>query len=379
MGEWSHHLHGADGNPVTPDKHVGPPKQMQWLAGPKWQRAHDTDANVNALVSAGGRVFYMVDEAPIGLPGANGLPDKWQLAARDAFNGILLWKVPVEKWGWRAYKDTHYRTRNDVIPVNVHRRVVATADNVFATLGIGAPVSRLDAASGKMQYTYAGTDGTREILLQNGELLLTVPGKSGLALVVLDAKTGKVRWKTKDEFAGTAKETGRLKVEKQTVLNAAADNDAVCFIDGGSIICLDRKTSKNRWRVKPEVKSEELWAGTLLIKDGVILYAEQGVVIAYSTKDGKQLWRREEKLPGGLWFSWKDVFVIDGLVWTWGRFRGVGSRFRKPMALISRPGSWRRRFPLAPSSRWIIITVAIAIKPLHSLSLPAAAARSLLI
>ncbi len=92
---------------------------MQWMVGPKWQRAHDTDANMNALVSAGGRVFYMVDEAPIGLPGANGLPDRWMLAARDAFNGLLLWKVPVEKWGWREYKDTHYRTRHDVVPVKM--------------------------------------------------------------------------------------------------------------------------------------------------------------------------------------------------------------------------------------------------------------------
>ena len=214
MGQWPHHLHGADGNPVTPDKHVGPPKQMQWLVGPKWQRAHDTDANVNALVSAGGRVFYMVDEAPIGLPGANGLPDKWMLMARDAFNGMLLWKAPVEKWGWREYKDSHYRSRHDVIPVNVHRRVVATADSVYATLGMGAPVSKLDAASGKVRHTYAGTEGTREILLDNGELLLTVPGETGLSLVVLNAETGKTTWKTKETFAGTAKETGRLKVQK---------------------------------------------------------------------------------------------------------------------------------------------------------------------
>jgi len=348
MGQWPHHLHGADGNPVTPDKHVGPPKQMQWLAGPKWQRAHDTDANVNALVSAGGRVFYMVDEAPIGLPGANGLPDKWMLAARDAFNGILLWKLPVEKWGWREYKDSHYRTRHDLIPVNVHRRVVATSDDVYATLGMGAPVSRLDAATGKVQHTYAGTDGTREILLDNGELLLTVPGESGLALSAIDASTGKANWATKAAFAGTAKETGRLKVEKQTVLNAAADGDSVCLIDGGSIVCLDRKTGKERWRTKPEVKSEELWAGTLIVKDGVILYAEQGVVLALSAKDGKSLWRREEKLPGGLWFSWKDVFVIDGLVWTWGPVPGRRQPVSEAHGLDLQTGKLEKRIPLGP-------------------------------
>lgn len=59
IDEWSHHCHGPDGNPVARDRVVGPPKRFQWIAGPKWMRAHDTDSSVNALVSAGGRVFYM--------------------------------------------------------------------------------------------------------------------------------------------------------------------------------------------------------------------------------------------------------------------------------------------------------------------------------
>jgi outer membrane protein assembly factor BamB len=348
MGQWSHHLHGADGNPVTPDRQVGPPRQMQWLAGPKWQRDHDTDANVNTLVSAGGRVFYMVDEAPIGLPGPNGLPDKWLLAARDAFNGMLLWKLPVEKWGWREYKDTHYRSRHDIIPINVHRRVVATAKSVFATLGIGAPVSRLDAATGEVIQQYAATEGAREILLHNGDLLLTVPGKSGLRVVSLDAGTGKVKWETDDKFAGTSKETERLKVPRQSVLNTAADGDSVCFMDGDRIVCLDRQTGKTRWQVKPEVKSSELWVGTLIINSGVVLYAEQDILLALSTKDGRQLWRREEKMPSGLWFSWKDVYVIDGLAWTWGPVQGKGQPVSEAQGLNLQTGSVEKRIPLGP-------------------------------
>lgn len=347
MGQWPHHLHAADGNPVTPDRLVGPPRQLQWMVGPKWQRAHDTDANVNALVSAGGRVFYMVDEAPIGLPGANGLPDKWMLAARDAFNGMLLWKLPVEKWGWREYKDTHYRTRHDIIPINVHRRVVAAAEHVYATLGIGAPVSRLDAATGQLQHVYAGTQGTREILYDRGELLLSVPGKTGLRLVVVDAVTGEITWQTAHEYAGTSKETGRLKVEKQAVLNTAADADSVCFVDGGEIVCLDRHTGEARWRAKPATKGTELWAGTLIIHDDVVLYAEHGLLTALSVRDGSELWTREAKQPGGLWFSWKDVYVIDGLVWTWGPQAG-GRRgpLSEAHGLDLMAGQVKKRVPL---------------------------------
>ena len=41
IDEWSHHCHGPDGNPVAKDRVVGPPKKMQWQAGPRWSRAHD--------------------------------------------------------------------------------------------------------------------------------------------------------------------------------------------------------------------------------------------------------------------------------------------------------------------------------------------------
>ena len=307
---------------MTQDRLVGSPEQLQWLAGPKWQRAHDTDANVNTLVSAGGQVFYMVDEAPIGLPGANGLPDKWLLVARDAFNGLLLWKVPVKKWGWREYKDTHYRTRHDVIPVNVHRRVVATDKNVFATLGIGAPVSRIDAATGAIEHVYAGTEGTREILVDRDQLILTVPAADGLKLAILNVATGDIVWQTTETFAGSTKETGRLPVRKQAVLNTAASGDSVCLLDGAEIVCLDRDRGNVRWRAGPPAKGSELTVGTLIIHEDVIIYAEQGLLTSLSLEDGTKLWTREARQPGGLWFSWKDVFVIDGLVWTWGPIAG---------------------------------------------------------
>ena len=346
LGQWTHHLHGPDGNPVTPDRQVGSPERLQWLAGPKWQRAHDTDANVNAMVTAGGRIFYMVDEAPIGLPGANGLPDKWLLTARDAFNGVLLWQVPVEKWGWREFKDTHYRTRHDVIPVNVHRRVVATDQSVFATLGIGAPVSRLDAADGTIEHVYAGTEGAREMLYDNGQLIVTTPGSTGLKLAVIDAATGRSVWATTEEFAGSAKETGKLKVERQPVLSTAADGTSVCFLDGAEIVCLDRADGKLLWRAKPPTKATELWVGTLIVHDDVVLYAEQNILTAISARDGSELWTREAKQPSGLWFSWKDVFVIDSLVWTWGP--SEGRLVSEAHGHDLHTGEVKRRVPLGP-------------------------------
>ena len=99
IDQWTHYLHGADNNAVAHDSVVGPPKSVQWLEGPLWQRHHEMNANPNAMVSAQGRIFYINDEATATV---SGLPDKWVLIARDGFNGTLLWKRPVPDWGWKA-------------------------------------------------------------------------------------------------------------------------------------------------------------------------------------------------------------------------------------------------------------------------------------
>ena len=93
IDEWTHYLHGADGNPVAQDTVVGPPEHYQWISEPLWLRSHESDSSVKTLVTARGRLFYIADEAPTSLVGDHALPDKWFLTARDAFNGLLLWDV----------------------------------------------------------------------------------------------------------------------------------------------------------------------------------------------------------------------------------------------------------------------------------------------
>ncbi|MCU0873607.1 MAG: class I SAM-dependent methyltransferase [Pirellulaceae bacterium] len=71
MDQWTHYLHGPDGNPTGNDTLVAPPTRLQWLGGPGWARHHDHMASMSALVSANGRLFYILDEgsrASIQLP-----------------------------------------------------------------------------------------------------------------------------------------------------------------------------------------------------------------------------------------------------------------------------------------------------------------------
>ncbi|MFH1919311.1 MAG: class I SAM-dependent methyltransferase, partial [Planctomycetota bacterium] len=61
IDQWTHCLHDATNNPVAHDP-VGPPRRLQWVGSPRWSRHHDNMSSVSAVVSTGGRVFYIFDE-----------------------------------------------------------------------------------------------------------------------------------------------------------------------------------------------------------------------------------------------------------------------------------------------------------------------------
>ena len=143
---------------------MAPPHHIQWVGGPEWARSHDHLASVSVVVSSGGRIFYIVDEGPIA---SVALPANWFLVARDAFNGVVLWKKPIGLW------EGHLRGFRSG-PVELPRRLVAVSERVFVTLGYGKPLTALDAATGDVVRTYQGTDGTLEIVYANDVLFLVM-------------------------------------------------------------------------------------------------------------------------------------------------------------------------------------------------------------
>ncbi|GAF76621.1 unnamed protein product, partial [marine sediment metagenome] len=121
IDEWTHYLHDASGNAVAADLVVGPPRRLQWVGSPRWARHHDHMASMSALVSTGGRIFYIFDEGPTA---SIQLPPKWFLIARDAFNGAVLWKRPIASWYTHLWplKSGH---------AQLPRRLVAIGDTVY--------------------------------------------------------------------------------------------------------------------------------------------------------------------------------------------------------------------------------------------------------
>ncbi|MHC4675042.1 MAG: methyltransferase domain-containing protein, partial [Planctomycetota bacterium] len=162
IDEWTHYMHDATGNAVAHDSIVGPPKHLQWVGSPKWSRHHDHMSSVSAVVSAGGRTFYILDE---GLPASILLPPKWTLTARDAFNGTVLWKKPISSW------HTHLWPLKSG-PAHPARRLIAVDDKVYTTLSFDGPLTALDAATGRIIKTYKDTKATEEVILSEGVLFL---------------------------------------------------------------------------------------------------------------------------------------------------------------------------------------------------------------
>ena len=323
IDEWTHYLYNATNNAVADDARVGPPCRVQWKAGPTFARHHDVLASVSAAVAAGGRIFYIIDEAP---PSLMSLPPQWRLVARDAFNGVLLWKRPIPSWAdyLRPFRSG---------PPQLARRLVASGDRVYVTLGLDAPVSQLDAATGQTLATYEGTEGTDEILLCDGLLVLVafepeawgqsaadarrgVPSAgSPRRLAVLDAASGKMLWSKSGE------ETAGLRP-----CAVAAGGRSVVFQCGQEVRCVELATGKDVWRrqidrsqpaknpPKRGGPTEAFDAPTLVLSPahGVVLLADSGRLVALDLRSGEVLWNA----PAAPDFrAPTDLFLADGLVW----------------------------------------------------------------
>jgi len=350
IDEWTHFLHGPDNNAVAGDRVVGIPRSLQWVSGPRWARSHEEMASVSAAVTAEGRMYYIVDEAP---PASIRFRGEWQLVARDAFNGTLLWKMPITPWSDHL---RHFRSG----PAHLPRRLVADGDSVFVTAGLSGPVLAIDGATGQTRRRYEGTERTEEIVFSDGVLYLVVgtseASRRGGGLFERDepkptdyrhvtaiaADTGRTLWK-KDLTKGNI-----------LPLTLAVKGQRVYYQSTVGIVCLDARSGDELWTTprKTPARRMSFSAPTLVATDEVVLCADRNAgkadedkpsngaiewgvhgwnekgfarkgactLRAYAAKDGKELW--SAKCSEG-YNSPVDVFVVDGIVWVGTGFKGL--------------------------------------------------------
>lgn len=319
MDEWTHYFHDASGNPVAHDTLVGPPRSLQWVGSPRWSRHHDRMASLTSMVSANGRLYMIQDE---GSRTAIELPAKWRLLARDAFNGTPLWSVPIPVW-----HDHMWPLKSG--PTQLTRRLVALGDDVFATLGLHAPIVRLDGRTGRVVREYADTVTTEEIILDGGVLVLLVNrGPSELDTFRPAASVGdqgrverEFLWNEQPrEVRAIEPESGRVlwtRTGPVVPLTLCANAGAVAWHDGERIVCVERSSGEERWASAPAPRRQAIpfnFGPRLVMQGEVVLYAGgEGRMRGYATADGRQLWETEHA-PSG-YQSPQDLMVSNGLVW----------------------------------------------------------------
>ncbi len=325
LDDWPHQLYDASGNAVSKDKALQPPLQhLQWVGGPRWSRHHDKMSSVSACVSGDGKVFYIFDEGSTFTPY---LPCDWTLTARDAFNGVVLWKRPIDQWIGNLYGLKSG-------PATLPRRLVVAGNRVCVTLGIGAPVSVLAADTGKVLQTIAGTEGTEEIIHENGMLYL-----------VADTNEGK------EEFQNGPRMNfprGQWVIRQKQVLCCGLDEGKVLWsksfdwvapstlstslgkvyvYDGKQVVALSRDDGSVLWKSAELPVWQQMatfYAPKLVVQGGVVMFvggedyvphrgSAAGQVAGLSTENGKVLWTAKH-LSGG-YQSPEDLLVIDGKMW----------------------------------------------------------------
>ena len=214
MEDWSHRMHDASGNPVSEDRFAGPPFRTQWIAGPVTNMSGHYGGN---SVSADGRLFYFDFNKSI----RNKAGDISQqvIYARDAFNGLLLWKrlTPVPKRaspnelvavgdllfnigtgkGCQVIDAQTGTTRKTLLPDVAWKRIVRYRNLLYGIAG--GSLCAFDVESGRKVWSYESKGGFGKygsICAGDGRLFVM---DGGIGIVGLDAKTGKVLWESTDK------------------------------------------------------------------------------------------------------------------------------------------------------------------------------------
>ncbi len=332
IDEWTHNLYDSCNSAVSRDIEAGPPRHLQWAGNPRYCRTHDGENSFQAMVSAGGRVFYIMDE---GSKAFLSLPPKWILTARDACNGKVLWKKALDQ-----PFSSHLLNLKSGIASLAHR-IVAQKDVVYVTLGFNAPVTALDSRTGRELWTSEESANAEELLLYDGILYCTIslsgdgkldhPYKSLRAWRSSTLAVNVPRKIAAFEATSGSKLWEHVPAKTVLPLSLTAGKYGVFFHDADSIVCLNGQDGATVWRSEPVDYWREmrLYGGVnLVLHNKTLLFAsgrdyrnrekgidEQNKITALDAGSGKILWTAPHP-QNGTYFTASDLMIADGLVWT---------------------------------------------------------------
>lgn len=310
MDVWAHPRHAADGNAVSQDQLVAPPRRVRWVAGPQQE--------VSNMVTAGGRSFF------------------GGVLARDAFNGLRLWEQKLNASPARGGFGFRLAT-GGVQPIAAGPLLLVVTDK---------KLQALDAATGKTvrEYPEAGTPTT---VLLTDKTIVAADAKS---IGCFDLETGRLCWKENAEQARyVITGEGRL-----------------CYVQGDPaqaasvrLVCRSLADGKPRWDLGeapwlPKVRQLVHHRDVLVCEISTLNDNKEGNSIqVLSAEDGKPLWSRVY-VPGSSHYKQARAMFVGDLLWV--------LEDRAVVALDPRTGEVRRShkagnthcFPPVASARYLI-------------------------
>ncbi len=283
--EWTHFNYDTSANRVSKDVLVEPFQRLRWVAGVEWQMP---DYFAKSSVVGGGRMYYVINEHPV-------RRRSWRyLSVRDAFSGVLLWK----------------RT-----PAPGPLTLIADGPRFF--MESEGRMVMVDGETGRLLKTYGEAFQPGWAYLHDGHLLVSCMerGPRRGELRKIDVETGELRWSLPDRNVEAIRDRN----------NAAIDGNRVLYVEGHrrvtrAIGCVNWQDGEELWH-RP-IGDELGVDGAITLSafgEGVMIISSGSGIHAFSAEDGRHLWDHTYERIGTPWRrkakSYRDVFVIDGLVW----------------------------------------------------------------
>jgi outer membrane protein assembly factor BamB len=342
IDSWPNRFYNAAKSNISKDQEVGPPNRIRWKGPEDWANSHNRNNSIMAVISAGGRLYSIMNKIPICI---DDMPDRWFIICQDAFNGKELWRKPIDKWGFEAWELNFQKFSR---PEHIVGRLVADEKHLYATLSLNAPLVQIDGATGKVLQTYKETMFCDEIVLKDGLLVLSVNteaqkagsiSKDGIVtkrIVAIDATSGEVQWINDGAFKGFSNVFGTYSsLQRMTRLNILTGTDTVYIVNGNAIVCLSLFDGKERWQSTRTYGMNSMEKGAVLsgrftmtpYKDWLFIHQRtkylggnkkkktlhQSRLICLNSADGKIVWESD---VGTFSFGGPDLYINKGLVWT---------------------------------------------------------------
>jgi outer membrane protein assembly factor BamB len=252
---WTHARHSASGNAVSSDTVVAPPRRVRWVVG--------AQAEVPGIVTAGGRNFY----------GA--------ALARDSFNGLRLWNRDLlnpANSGALAMQ----RVPPDVPP--------PVADESYLFAVSGGKLLALDATDGETVRQYPAAGQPRQLLYDETTIIVA----DTWSVRALDVESGRLLWRH-DASAPRCVVAGDGFVG---LIRGRRERGEAC-----ELVVLDKRSGAVRWN-----RDDQPWAAKVtrcVYDQNTLAYevssfndnAPGNALHLLSADDGRVLWQREF-LPG---------------------------------------------------------------------------------